>query len=82
VAVNYHFCADCNTEYYKKGTININFILNGKSVYFQIRANAEDNPAARLMDDESAEAILEFQTIPNVTPSNIVEKMKLYLLFS
>ena len=78
----YHFCTHCNTEYYESGTINMNFTLNDKVMYLQIRNGAEDLPPARLMDDETAEAILEFQTVPNITPQNIIEKIKLYLLFS
>ena len=74
-------CAHCDTEFYRNGTININVTINDKLYYFQYRTKTDNAPPARLIED-GGEILMEFKTAPNITPSNIKEKIKLYLLFS
>jgi hypothetical protein len=71
-------CFICNTDYYTNGTVNIFCEIKKRTYYFQYRPKS----SSRIIEDENANCVLEFNTIPNITPTNIVEKLKLYLLFS
>lgn len=60
--------------------------MNGKEYIFQLRYEHTDYPARIIQKeigrDYPLDVILELPKIPNVTPQNVQEKIKLYLLFS
>jgi len=78
----YASCFLCNTDYYTSGTINIYSEINGRIYYMQYLKPPNIHCAARIIEDINGETIAEFTTKPNVTPSNIASKLKLYLTFS
>lgn len=71
-------CYSCNTHYHTD-KINMTTTLNGRKVclQFQLYDNAAD-----LFYTDGCETIIKFNHLPNITPQNIKEKLKLYLLFS
>ena len=79
----YASCFLCNTDYYANGTINIYCEINGRIYYMQyLKPRINRTCAARIVEDLNSETIAEFTAEPNVTPSNIASKLKLYLVFS
>jgi hypothetical protein len=81
----YHnHCSTCNVDYLNtefrndsKVAVNLNAEINGKKYTLQLRPYHPTAPARIICDFET----INLSTIPNVTPQNIKEKLKLYLTF-
>ena len=80
----YYLCKSCNTEFRFSGVINIYCTINDKKYFYQDRSVFRYKEPARIMRDGigQQEAVIEFKELPNITPQNIKEKLKTYIMFS
>lgn len=74
-------CNDCRAEFFD-GHINLYTTINGTEYTFQMRFGHYEHPV-RILGSPKGVGILLLPKIPdNITPSNVNEKVRLYLLFS
>lgn len=86
----YHVCLICNIDYYFPTTLNnynyghanmkLKDIRDIKHPYFQFLLIPR-TPYSRIVGTKG-ETIAEWNYMPNINPSNINDKLKLYMLFS
>lgn len=79
-------CKSCNVSYYHTN-VNLHCELNGKEYIMQFRYTPTNHPAAIIMKElyrsYPIEEVLTFTKMPSdITPSNVRDKIKLYLLLS
>ncbi len=80
-------CVHCKVEFLNKlgQCINMFTFINGKRLVLQIRPEHPEHPARIFHqggDMRDLQTFINLTTIPNITPQNIKEKLKTYLLFS
>ena len=75
-----HVCTNCNIDYYKN---HANMLAKDKynGLYFQFDL-IPCTPHSRIIDGNKAKVVATFNHIPNISPLNINDKLKLYALFS
>ena len=77
-------CLDCRTDY-RRNIINIHCLLNGKNYYVQFRNGHYDYPCRIIRGSYNGwdeNILVNLTTQPDITPSNVKEKLSLILLFS
>lgn len=79
-------CDPCKVQYYHH-YVNLYCQFNQKEYIFQLRYEHTDFPARIIQKeigrDYPLNVLLELPKIPeNINPTNVLEKTKLYLLFS
>ena len=84
---DHYQCVHCKVEYLNKlaPCINMFAFIKGKRVVLQIRPDHPEHPARIFHqggDMRDSQTFINLTFIPNITPKNIKEKLKLYLLFS
>ena len=76
------YCNSCKTEFRRNGTINMDCVINNKKFFFQNRSAIYPKSPGRIFNDSIGREVCVFDILPNINPSNIIEKLKLYLIFS
>lgn len=82
VGEDYWHCMPCDVQYYK-GYINLLCSVNGERYSFQY-LYYHSHYKSRILKQGAFgyKVILELKDAPQVTPTNVVEKIKTYLTFS